>query len=104
NLDHVELFLDSVDKGAGTLNAGVWSISLDTTTVSDGSHNWSATAFDKAGNSTATTTRAFSVDNTAPTAGTVNDGPGADINFQASRNTICATWFGFSDSGSGIAS
>src|SRR5439155_26648887 len=37
-------------------------------------------------------------------AGTVNDGAGADINFQSSTTSISANWSGFSDSGSGIAS
>lgn len=67
DLDHVEFFVDAVPVGVVTLNSGVASISFDTATVSDGSHNWSASAFDKAGNSTATTSRTFTVDNTVPT-------------------------------------
>jgi uncharacterized membrane protein YgdD (TMEM256/DUF423 family) len=43
------------------------------------------------------------VDDTPPTAGTVNDGLGIDADFQASATTISANWAGFSDADSGIA-
>src|SRR5262249_52862151 len=43
------------------------------------------------------------VDTSGPAPGTVNDGPGADINYQASISTISANWSGFTDV-SGIAS
>jgi hypothetical protein len=42
------------------------------------------------------------VDTTVPVAGTVNDGPGADIDFQLSTTTIQANWSGFADPESGI--
>jgi hypothetical protein len=44
------------------------------------------------------------VDGSAPVAGTVSDGSGSDIDFQASTSTIQANWSGFSDPHSGIAS
>src|SRR5204863_412005 len=44
------------------------------------------------------------VDASAPTAGTVNDGTGPDKNFQSSTSTLSANWSGFSDPQSGIAS
>lgn len=44
------------------------------------------------------------IDTFAPTSGTVRDGGGADINFQASTTSITGNWMGFSDTVSGIAS
>jgi predicted GH43/DUF377 family glycosyl hydrolase len=41
-------------------------------------------------------------DATAPVAGTVNDGAGADINYQTSTTTITANWSGFGDPQSGL--
>src|SRR5207253_2338603 len=79
NLDHVEFFVDTVGKGAGTLSGGVWSVAFDTTTVSDGRHSSSATAFDKAGNSTATPTRSFTVDNPAPTVSLISSANNAFV-------------------------
>jgi Bacterial Ig-like domain/Calx-beta domain len=43
------------------------------------------------------------VDDTPPTPGTVNDGPGVDVDSQVSATTIAANWSGFSDLDSGIA-
>lgn len=43
-------------------------------------------------------------DTTIPLVGIVNDGPGADIQWQSSTTTITANWSGFSDPESGIAS
>lgn len=43
-------------------------------------------------------------DTTPPTAGSVNDGTGNDIDRQFSTTTIAANWNGFTDGGSGIAS
>jgi|GEM_PF-3499699 len=43
------------------------------------------------------------LDPTPPVAGTVRDGTGADIDFQASATSLSANWSGFSDPESGIA-
>ncbi|MBI2569831.1 MAG: hypothetical protein HYV63_22740, partial [Candidatus Schekmanbacteria bacterium] len=42
-------------------------------------------------------------DTTAPSAGAVGDGLGADVDYQTSTSTIQASWAGFSDSQSGVA-
>jgi hypothetical protein len=52
NLDRVDFLVDEVDKGTGTLASGVWSFTLDTTTLSNASHTWMVKAFDLAGNTT----------------------------------------------------
>src|SRR5439155_600895 len=65
----------------------------------------SVKAADNVGNvSNAANSNGVTVDTTPPSTGTVNDGAGADINFQVSTTTIAANWTGFSDAGSGIAS
>jgi hypothetical protein len=48
------------------------------------------------------TSDGVTVDNTDPLGGTVADGAGADIDFQASTSTLSANWSGFSDPESGI--
>jgi hypothetical protein len=55
------------------------------------------------GLSTDVTSDGVFVDSTAPIAGTVNDGVAADIDYQASTDTINANWSGFSDPESGIS-
>ncbi len=50
------------------------------------------------------TSDGVTVDTTGPSPGTVLDGSGADIGFQASATTIQANWSGFADSISGITS
>jgi hypothetical protein len=53
--------------GGSNAGGGTWTATLDTTTLTTGqSYTWSATATDKAGNSTTTGTRTFSVDNSPP--------------------------------------
>src|SRR5207244_3602964 len=44
------------------------------------------------------------VDKTAPTAGTANDGSGADITYQTDRKSVVESRSGFTDGGSGIDS
>jgi len=51
---------------------------------------------------TVATSNGVLVDATAPAAGGVRDGPGADIDVQTSTTTIEANWSGFSDPQSGI--
>lgn len=42
-------------------------------------------------------------DDTAPTGGVVNDGAGADIDYQDDMTTLAANWSGFADAESGLA-
>ncbi len=56
-----------------------------------------------AGLQTTATSDGVAVDATAPVAGAVNDGAGADIAFQGSTTTISANWSGFSDPEEGIS-
>ena len=48
--------------------------------------------------------KALVIDTEAPTAGTVNDGSGADIAFSSSSSSLTANWTDFSDALSGITS
>jgi hypothetical protein len=48
--------------------------------------------------------KALVIDTEAPTAGTVNDGSGADIAFSGSSSSLTANWTDFSDALSGITS
>src|SRR5207245_1485271 len=58
-------------------------------------------AFDPASNHADASSNGVTVDATAPTAGTVNDGSTApDISFQSSTTTISANWSGFTDANS----
>ena len=50
------------------------------------------------------TNSGFTYDATPPTAGSVNDGSGTDIDVQVSTTTIEGNWSGFSDATSGILS
>src|SRR5439155_1348474 len=82
----------SATKGSLTLSTGT-------------TYYVSVKAIDNVGNvSTVAGSNGLTVDAMPPSAGTVNDGAGADIAFQASTMTIAANWAGFNDSGSGIAS
>ena len=61
-------------------------------------------ATDKAGNVSAVMTGdGITIDILSPTAGTVNDGVGADISYTSSLNTLAGNWTGFTDATSGIA-
>src|SRR5262249_42002803 len=68
----------------------------------DGSYTVHLRVTDNVGNVNTSTSTSFTIDTTAPTAGTVNDGLGADIDFQTSTSALSANWSGFSDS-NGIA-
>jgi Bacterial Ig-like domain/Calx-beta domain len=97
---------------AGALPAGLTLSTSGTIsgipTASDGNFDFTVTAQDSSTglNAPYTGSQNFTVmvDNSAPTGGSVNDGPSGDIDFQASATAIAANWAGFSDSGSGIAS
>ncbi len=62
---------------------------------------YSKSAF--SGNAIAGTDLYTANDATPPVAGTVNDGPGADLSFQLSTTTLSANWTGFSDPESGLS-
>ena len=65
NMDRIEF---KVDSGAVTTdNSPPYQFNLNTTTLTNASHTLTATAFDKAGNSTPAT-QTFTVDNQAPIA------------------------------------
>ena len=59
---NVEFYVDGVLKGADP--GSPYSLTMDSTTLSDGSHNLTAKAFDAAGNNTTSTAVSFSVSNT----------------------------------------
>ena len=59
---NVEFYVDGVLKGADP--SSPYSLTMDSTTLSDGSHNLTAKAFDAAGNNTTSSAVAFSVSNT----------------------------------------
>jgi PKD repeat protein len=87
--------------GSGWLAVGS---SEEIVQLNDGLHTYQVRAVDPAGNADPTpAVWTWTVDTSAPTAGTVNDGTGADIDIQASTTTISANWSGFSDLESGIA-
>ena len=87
-----------IDSGSWHLATGTtsWSISLDTTGVSSGSHTITARATDNNDN-TATTSVNVMVDNVAPTLSISSPAGGSEIK----SSTVQVTWTG-SDSGSGI--
>ena len=61
-------------------------------------------AYDSAGNRSSTVSSdGITIDTTQPIAGTVTDGPGADISFTPADNSLEGHWSGFSDALSGIA-
>ncbi|HEV3408046.1 MAG TPA: Ig-like domain-containing protein [Gaiellaceae bacterium] len=59
----VQFFVDGSSIGTDTSATGGWSVSWNTTTVSDGAHTLTATARDGAGNATTSAPVAVSVDN-----------------------------------------
>jgi hypothetical protein len=95
---------------AGALPAGLTlsaaGVLSGTTNVADGPFDFTVTVTDSTTgpNAPYTGSKAYRliVDSTPPAPGTVNDGPGADVEFQASGSTIVANWGGFGETGSGI--
>ena len=63
-VSYVDFYVDGVLKGSDA--AAPYSMTLDSTTLADGSHSLTAKAFDAAGNSATSTAVAFTVSNTAP--------------------------------------
>jgi hypothetical protein len=97
----------SIDGGAFVAGSAVtdWGVSAYTPpALGDGTHTYVAHAHDSAGLFSADTgVISFTVDSTAPVAGTVNDGPGPDIDVQGGRTILAANWSGFADAQSGIS-
>ncbi|MFN8035841.1 MAG: hypothetical protein U0V73_07905 [Acidimicrobiia bacterium] len=87
-----------------TSNASATSVTNSSLTLANGTTYYvSVRATDTAGNTSAVaTSNGVTVDSTAPTAGSVNDGPGADLTWQGATTTIWANWSGFSDAASGL--
>jgi subtilisin len=87
----VNFYVDNTLIGAGTASSGVWSISWDSSSVSDGTHTIKAEATDNDGN-TATDSVSVDVDNIddKPTASWVNpsndDTVGGSVTIQISAN------------------
>ena len=67
----VEFYVDSVLKGSDTTSP--YSMTLDSTTLSNGTHSLVAKAYDAAGNVGSSTAVSFSVSNTTPPATTYNE-------------------------------
>ena len=61
---NVEFYIDGALRGSDA--TAPYSITLDSMTLSNGSHNLTAKAFDAAGNTTISAAAVFSVDNTPP--------------------------------------
>ena len=80
------------------------SVSLTGLTLTDATKYYvSARGTDKAGNVSAIKTGdGMMIDLTAPKAGAVHDGTGADIAYTSAANTLSGNWTGFSDVTSGI--
>jgi len=92
---------DVVDWTNTTTDTSVTKAGL---TLSNGTVYYiSVRAADNVGNvSTIVTSDGVIVDTDGPIAGTVLDGPGADIDWTNSTSILTATWIGFSDTLSGI--
>ncbi len=85
----------------GTISA---TVSNTFATASGDTYYWMVRAYDGYEYTDWSTITSFGVDGVAPTAGTVSDGSGTDIDWQASDTSIEANWSGFGDALSGIAS
>ena len=97
-----------VDADAAFTAPSEWSSTVVpsaavTGTLPSGMHFWRVRSRNNAAVVSAwSVTRSFRVDTTAPIAGSVNDGVGADIDAQGSTSRIDASWSGFSDAQSGV--
>jgi hypothetical protein len=91
NLDRLEF---RVDSGSSTSdNTSPFQYNLNSTSLGNGSHTLTVTAFDRAGNSTAAS-QTFTVDNQAPTTPTVSG-------VSNSETTVDLSWTASTDSLSG---
>jgi uncharacterized protein (TIGR03790 family) len=84
----VQFKLDGANFGAEDTNAP-YSVSWDTTTVSNGSHTWAAVARDVAGNQTTASSISVNVNNIAPV-GHITLNPGA-LSFAAAQGGATPT-------------
>ncbi len=109
--DGVGIGIDVYEWAIGMIPGGTsildWTNIVNVTTVTnsslsltDGTYFVSVRAIDQLGNTGGlATSDGVTVDTVAPTTGTVNDGPGADIDWQNDATTIDANWSGFTDAG-----
>ncbi len=86
---NVEFYVDGVLKGSDATSP--YSLALNSTTLTNGSHSLTAKAFDAAGNSTTSTAFAFSVNNTvadttAPTVSASQTGSSGTITLSATAS------------------
>lgn len=84
---NVEFYVDGVLKGSD--NTSPYSITLDSTTLTNGSHALTAKAYDAAGNSTLSTATNFTVSNTdsiPPTVSAAEAGTSGTITFTANAS------------------
>jgi hypothetical protein len=86
---NVEFFVDGVARGSDA--TAPYSMTLDSTTLANGSHSLTARATDAAGNATTSTAAAFSISNpvadtTAPTVGASESGSSGTITLNATAS------------------
>lgn len=100
----VELFANWVSVGSTVANAS-GNYSVTSSSLADGSYDFAVTATDSLGNaSSPSPILTVIVDTSPPSPGTVNDGVGADIDFQDSTTMLDANWSAFFDPESVIIS
>ncbi len=98
-----EFSIDGGPYSAGSVVTDWGTSSYTPAPLADGPHTYVARAHDSAGLTSAdTATITFSIDNSAPVAGVVNDGLGPDIDVQSGRTILAANWSAFADAQSGI--
>lgn len=81
---NVEFYVDGVQKGSDP--SSPYSLTIDSTTLSDGSHSLTAKAFDAAGNNATSTAVSFTVSNTVPSVELITNG-----GFEAGKTAWTAT-------------
>ena len=107
----------NTEQSCGSLGAQGTSIHTLSSLTNGTQYHWQARVKDNSGTASAwvayggnkdsaTASPDFGIDSSAPTAGTVKDGPsqGTDVNYNTGAlDTLSANWTGFSDSSSGLA-
>lgn len=72
NIDHVEFYVDGTLQGSDGSSGGGWNLTYNTAGLSDGSHTWTAKAFDRAGNSASSVARTMLTQNTGSCTTTIS--------------------------------
>ena len=96
----VEFYVDGVKKGQDTL--APYSITFNTTTIANGSHNVKAKAFDGTGNSAWSNTNYITVNNINPPELVVNGGYEGSLSPWVPVGTVAWTNTGGAHSGTGL--